>query len=88
MFTVCRGKNCFSSNSKQVLEAFAKNWKGKAYQEVRLVETVVMTFVKMSAGNRYPERHIMSGVTPEDVPEIVEEHLVKVGLLTAIYKTQ
>ncbi|HAF17137.1 MAG: NADH-quinone oxidoreductase subunit NuoF [Thermacetogeniaceae bacterium] len=76
---VCGGKNCSSSNSKQVLEAFAKELEGKKLdQEVRLVETDCHDFCENGPlVIVYPEGTYYVRVTPEDVPEIVEEHLVK-----------
>ena len=40
---------------------FCQRIEGKSDQEVRLVEIIVMTFVKMGSGNVYLKEHIMSG---------------------------
>ncbi len=76
---VCGGKNCSSSASKQVLEAFAKELERKKLdQEVKLVETDCHDFCENGPlVIVYPEGTYYVRVTPEDVPEIVEEHLVK-----------
>ena len=76
---VCGGKNCSSSGSKQVFEAFAKELeKKKLDQEVKLVETDCHDFCENGPlVIVYPEGTYYVRVTPEDVPEIVEEHLVK-----------
>jgi NADH:ubiquinone oxidoreductase subunit F (NADH-binding)/(2Fe-2S) ferredoxin/NAD-dependent dihydropyrimidine dehydrogenase PreA subunit len=62
-----------------VLEAFAKELEGKKLdQEVRLVETDCHDFCENGPlVIVYPEGTYYVRVTPEDVPEIVEEHLVK-----------
>jgi len=86
---VCGGKNCSSSASKQVLEAFAKELERKKLdQEVKLVETDCHDFCeKGPLVIVYPEGTYYVRVTPEDVPEIVEEHLVKGRIVNRlIYK--
>ena len=76
---VCCGTGCSSSDSPKIIEAFEEQLKlAKVDQEVRVVKTgcfglcaigpIVMIF---------PEGACYSRVTPEDVPEIVSEHIVK-----------
>ena len=76
---VCGGKNCSTSGSKQVQEAFVKELqKKKIDQEVKLGETDCHDFCEMGPlVIIYPEGTYYVRVTAEDVPEIVEEHLVK-----------
>lgn len=76
---VCGGTNCTSSGSKQVQEAFARELeKNKLDQEVKLVETDCHDFCEMGPlVIVYPEGTFYVRVTPEDVPEIVAEHLMK-----------
>ena len=76
---VCCGTGCSSSDSPKIIEAFEEQLKlAKVDKEVRVVKTgcfglcaigpIVMIF---------PEGACYSRVTPEDVPEIVSEHIVK-----------
>jgi len=76
---VCGGKNCTASGSEQVREAFAKELeKKKLDQEIRLVETDCHGFCEMGPlVIVYPEGTFYVRVTAEDVPVIIEEHLVK-----------
>lgn len=76
---VCGGKNCSVSGSEQVREAFAKELeKKKIDQEIKLVETDCHEFCEVGPlVIVYPEGTYYVRVTPEDVPDIVEEHLVK-----------
>jgi NADH:ubiquinone oxidoreductase subunit F (NADH-binding)/(2Fe-2S) ferredoxin/NAD-dependent dihydropyrimidine dehydrogenase PreA subunit len=76
---VCGGKNCSASGSKQVMEAFAEELKkNKLDQEIKLGETDCHGFCEMGPlVIVYPEGTFYIRVKAEDVPEIVEEHLVK-----------
>ena len=76
---VCCGTGCTSSDSPKIIDAFEEQLqKAKLDKEVKVVRTgcfglcaigpIVMIF---------PEGACYSRVTPEDVPEIVHEHLVK-----------
>ncbi len=76
---VCCGTGCTSSNSPKIIAALEEEiQKNELEQEVQVVKTgcfglcaigpIVMIF---------PEGTCYSQVTPEDVPEIVSEHLVK-----------
>ncbi len=76
---VCGGTSCTSSGSKQVQEVFQKELeKHKLEQEVKIVETGCHGFCEMGPlVIIYPEGTFYVRVTPEDVPELVEEHLLK-----------
>lgn len=76
---VCGGKNCSASGSEQVKEAFAKELaKKKLDQEIKLVETDCHGFCEVGPlVIVYPEGTFYVRVTAEDVPIIIEEHLVK-----------
>ena len=76
---VCCGTGCSSSNSPKIIEAFENELRSRDLdQEVKVVKTgcfglcaigpIVMIF---------PEGACYSQVTPDDVPEIVSEHIVK-----------
>ncbi|MDH7577891.1 MAG: NADH-quinone oxidoreductase subunit NuoF [Bacillota bacterium] len=76
---VCGGTGCTSSGSKQVQEFLTKELeKHKLEQEIKIVETGCHGFCEMGPlVIVYPEGTFYVRVTPEDVPEIVEEHLLK-----------
>ncbi|KUK37056.1 MAG: NADH-quinone oxidoreductase subunit [Clostridia bacterium] len=75
---VCGGTNCTSAGSQQVREAFKRELeKNKLEQEVKLVETDCHEFCETGPlVIVYPEGTFYVRVTPEDVPEIVSEHLI------------
>ena len=76
---ICGGTGCTSSGSKTLQEAFNKNIAefGLA-EEVKLVQTGCFGLCALGPiVIIYPEGTFYSRVTPEDVKEIVEEHLLK-----------
>jgi len=76
---VCAGTGCTSSNSLKIIEEFeAQIAKNKLDNEVKIVQTGC--FGLCAQGPIvvvYPEGAMYTMVKPEDVKEIVEEHLVK-----------
>lgn len=76
---VCGGTGCTESGSKELQEALKDELaKQKLDQEVELVETSCQGFCeKGPIVIVYPEGTCYSGVTNQDVPELVAEHLVK-----------
>jgi len=83
---VCGGTGCTSSHSPQIAEAFEQQLKANGLdEEIKVVRTgcfglcaigpIVMVF---------PEGACYSRVTPEDVPEIVQEHLIKGRIVTRL----
>ena len=83
---VCGGTGCTSSHSPQIAEAFEQQLKANGLdEEIKVVRTgcfglcaigpIVMIF---------PEGACYSRVTPEDVPEIVQEHLIKGRIVTRL----
>lgn len=76
---VCGGSGCFSNNSYDVIDALEKNLKkNNLDSEVRIVRTGC--FGLCVAGPIvviFPEGTFYCKVTTDDVPEIVEEHLLK-----------
>ncbi|MGB9791563.1 MAG: NADH-quinone oxidoreductase subunit NuoF [Thermacetogeniaceae bacterium] len=76
---VCGGTGCTSSGSKQVQEALAKELeKHKLDKEVKIVETGCHGFCEMGPlVIIYPEGTFYVRVQPDDVAELVEEHLLK-----------
>ncbi len=76
---ICGGTGCTSSGSKTLQEAFNKNIAdfGLA-EEVKLVQTGCFGLCALGPiVIIYPEGTFYSRVTPDDVKEIVEEHLLK-----------
>ena len=76
---VCGGTGCTSSGSHKVIEKFEEELKNKGLdKEVKVVRTGC--FGLCEAGPIvivYPEGAYYNRITPADVPEIVEEHLLK-----------
>ena len=76
---VCGGTGCTSSGSKAVQAAFEENINACGLaEEVKLVQTGCFGLCELGpVVIIYPEGTFYSRVTPEDVKEIVEEHLLK-----------
>ena len=76
---ICGGTGCTSSGSKKIQEAFAKSIDDfKLNDEIKLVQTGCFGLCALGpVVIVYPDGTFYSQVKPEDVPEIVEEHLLK-----------
>ena len=76
---VCGGTGCTSSGSKLIQEVFAKEIAANGLaEEVKLVQTGCFGLCeKGPVVIIYPDGTFYSRVTPEDVAEIVSEHLLK-----------
>ena len=76
---VCTGTGCSSSNSPKIIEAFELELKTQGMdQEARVVKTGCFGLCAMGPVVLiYPEGAFYTHVTPDDVPEIVSEHIVK-----------
>ena len=76
---VCGGTGCVSSGCKEVQEALKDELKEKDLQdEVKIVETGCHGFCeKGPIMVMYPEGVFYCEVTPEDMEELVEEHILK-----------
>lgn len=76
---VCRGTGCTASGAPSVMKAFKDELVKKGLdREVMLVETGCHGMCEMGpVVVVYPEGAFYCRVMPEDVPEIVEEHLYK-----------
>ncbi len=76
---VCGGTGCHSNNSGKIREAFEEQIKQKNLQDDVLV-VGTGCFGLCAVGPIiiiYPEGAFYSGIKVEDVPEIIEEHIVK-----------
>ena len=76
---ICGGTGCTSSGSKKIRAAFIENLeKFGLTDEVKIVKTGCFGLCALGpVVIVYPEGTFYSMVKPEDVPEIVEEHLLK-----------
>ena len=76
---VCGGTGCTSSGSQLVQKAFQENIEAYGLgEEVKLVQTGCFGLCALGpVVIIYPDGTFYSRVTPEDVKEIVEEHLLK-----------
>ncbi len=81
---ICGGTGCHSSDSADVMEAFKSELAAnKLEKEIKLVQTGC--FGLCAVGPIvivYPEGAFYSRVTPNDVPRIVSEHLLKGRIVT------
>jgi NADP-reducing hydrogenase subunit HndC len=76
---VCAGTGCSSSNSPRIIKSFEEHITEKGLEgEIKVVQTGCFGLCALGPiVIVYPEGVFYSRVTPEDVPEIVEEHLLK-----------
>ena len=76
---VCGGTGCTSSNSSKIIEEFEANLAEKGLQdEIKVVRTGCFGLCALGPiVIVYPEGAFYTLVKPEDVSEIVEEHLLK-----------
>ena len=76
---VCGGTGCTSSGSKSVQDAFRENITAYGLdEEVKVVQTGCFGLCALGpVVIVYPDGTFYSRVTPDDVKEIVEEHLLK-----------
>jgi len=80
---VCGGTGCTSSGSVPVQEALNKEIKKHNLdKEIKVVQTGCLGLCELGPIIIvYPEGSMYCQVTPEDIPELVEEHLVKGRIL-------
>ena len=76
---VCGGTGCTSSHSEQIIERLKEEIKAQGLEsEVNVIRTGCFGLCALGPIMVvYPEGAFYSRVTPEDVPEIVSEHLLK-----------
>lgn len=83
---VCGGTGCTSSNSEKIIEALKTEIKAKGLEnEVNVIRTGCFGLCALGPIMIvYPEGSFYSMVKVEDVPEIVEEHLLKGRIVTRL----
>ncbi len=76
---ICGGTGCTSSGSKAIREKLADELKAKGLdEEIKIVQTGCFGLCALGPVMIvYPEGTFYSRVTVDDIPEIVEEHLLK-----------
>ncbi len=76
---VCGGTGCTSSGSRAIREKLAEELQAKGLdEEVKIVQTGCFGLCALGPIMIiYPEGTFYSRVTPDDIPEIVSEHLLK-----------
>ena len=83
---VCGGTGCTSSNSMAIIEALEKELADKGLsEEIKVIKTGCFGLCALGPIMIvYPEGSFYSEVKVEDVPEIVEEHLLKGRIVTRL----
>jgi NADH:ubiquinone oxidoreductase, NADH-binding (51 kD) subunit len=83
---ICGGTGCTSSGSQKVRETLAAELAAKGLDnEIKIVQTGCFGLCALGPVMIvYPEGTFYSRVTPEDIPEIVEEHLLKGRIVTRL----
>ena len=83
---VCGGTGCTSSHSEKIIEALnAELEKNGLQKEVNVIRTGCFGLCALGPIMVvYPEGAFYSMVKPEDIPEIVEEHLLKGRIVTRL----
>lgn len=76
---VCKGTGCVASGSEPISETLQKEIDKKGLsKEVKVVQTGCLGLCELGPNILiYPEGSYYCQVKPEDIPEIVEEHLLK-----------
>lgn len=86
---VCAGTGCTSSKSAKIIQAFEEEIiRNGIEQDVKVIKTGCFGLCALGpVVIIYPEGSFYSLITPEDVPTIVEEHLIKGNVVkTLLYQ--
>ena len=83
---VCGGTGCTSSGSQKIVEELEKELAVRGLEnEVKVIKTGCFGLCSLGPIMIvYPEGAFYSMITPEDVPEIVSEHLLKGRIVTRL----
>ncbi len=83
---VCGGTGCTSSHSNEIIEKLESELAAKGLQdEIKVIKTGCFGLCALGPIMIvYPEGCFYSEVTVEDIPEIVEEHLLKGRMVTRL----
>ena len=83
---VCGGTGCTSSHSNEIIEKLESELAAKGLQdEIKVIKTGCFGLCALGPIMIvYPEGCFYSEVKVEDVPEIVEEHLLKGRMVTRL----
>ncbi len=83
---ICGGTGCTSSGSVKVRERLAEELKAHGLEnEIKIVQTGCFGLCALGPVMIvYPEGTFYSRVTPDDIPEIVSEHLLKGRVVTRL----
>ena len=83
---VCGGTGCTSSNSQAIIEALEKELADKGLEnEIKVIKTGCFGLCALGPIMIvYPEGSFYSEVKVDDIPEIVEEHLLKGRIVTRL----
>ena len=86
---ICGGTGCTASGSKQLQETLAQELEKKGLQdEIKIVQTGCFGLCALGPIMIiYPEGVFYSRVTVDDIPEIVEEHLLKGRIVQRLVHT-
>lgn len=77
---ICGGTGCTSSGSKKVIKAMKKELEKQGIDDVLVVRTGCFGLCSLGPIMIvYPEGAFYSQITPEEIPEIVSDHLAKGG---------
>ena len=83
---VCGGTGCTSSGSAQIIDTLEKELKRNGLEnEIKVIKTGCFGLCALGPIMVvYPEGAFYSMVRPEDIPEIVSEHLLKGRIVTRL----
>jgi NADP-reducing hydrogenase subunit HndC len=87
---VCRGTGCSSSHSEEIFKKFEEELKAQGMaDEVKMIQTGCFGLCELGPiVVVYPEGAMYTRVTPDDVSEIVSEHIVKGRIVQRLLHTE
>ena len=87
---VCRGTGCSSSHSEEIFKRFEEELKAQGMaDEVKMIQTGCFGLCELGPiVVVYPEGAMYTRVTPDDVKEIVSEHIVKGRIVQRLLHTE